>query len=260
MESGWDNEIFRLGDDLAVRLPRRSLAAPLVGHEQRWLPALAPRLALPIPAPVRTGTPGPGYPWAWSIVPWFPGRSLGTEPLDLEQARRLGAFMRTLHHPAPAGSPANPYRGVPLSERAGVMHERLAFLAESGVEVPDGLLELWGAALAAEATTTDVWLHGDLHPGNILVQEGVITAVIDWGDICAGDAATDLAILWMAIEDEDVRAGALSAYGSPDEASIARARGWAAMFGVMLLAAGISDRPRDATMGGTILLRVTATA
>ncbi|MDQ1465634.1 MAG: hypothetical protein QOH10_49, partial [Actinomycetota bacterium] len=117
LAEGWDNVIFRLGDELTVRLPRRRLAAELVEHEQRWLPELAPKLPLAIPAPVGIGRPGPGYPWAWSVCPWLPGavaqQVAPDDPFDA--ATRLGRFLAALHEPAPPDAPANPFRGVPLA-------------------------------------------------------------------------------------------------------------------------------------------------
>src|SRR5689334_3635384 len=102
VDAGWDNALFRLGDHLAVRLPRRALAAPLIIHEQRWLPNLANCLALPIPAPLRVGTPTLGYPWHWSIVPWLSGMAADQHAPDAAQALPFAAFLRSLHVPAPA--------------------------------------------------------------------------------------------------------------------------------------------------------------
>jgi len=105
---------LRLGDDLAVRLPRRAAAAALIEHEQRWLPELAPRLPLAVPAPFRAGRPGRGYPWSWSVTPWLPGdviaRADVADPRDL--ADQLARFLRALHRPAPADAPANPYAAL----------------------------------------------------------------------------------------------------------------------------------------------------
>ncbi|WP_159796379.1 phosphotransferase, partial [Puerhibacterium puerhi] len=122
---GWDNVMLRLGDDLAVRLPRRALAAHLVEHEQRALPALAARLAptgVAVPAPVRVGRPSAalGYPWAWSVVPWLDGVGAETTPIAARTAwaPAFGAFLAALHVPdGAAGAPDNPLRGVPLAER-----------------------------------------------------------------------------------------------------------------------------------------------
>jgi len=109
--SGWDNVVYRVGEDLAARMPRRAMGALLAVHEQRWLAALAPGLPLPVPAPVRIGVPGVGYPWPWSIVPWFHGEEAAhAEPDDWpDTAERLAAFLTALHRPAPADAPVNPY-------------------------------------------------------------------------------------------------------------------------------------------------------
>jgi aminoglycoside phosphotransferase (APT) family kinase protein len=136
LANGWDNLVCTVGADYLVRLPRRSLAAELVAHEQRWLPVLAPGLPLPIPAPVRVGHPAEGYPWDWSVVPYFPGRVAAlAAPDDLASAAvALGEFLAALHVPAPPEAPVSSVRGGPLSSRADGVAEHLALLA-SGCDV-----------------------------------------------------------------------------------------------------------------------------
>ena len=124
--SGWDNAMFRLGNDLALRLPRRQAAAQLIGHEQRWLPPLKDRLPLTIPAPIRIGVAQDGYPWKWSVIPWIAGETADRALPDVEQGEVLAAFFTALHRPAPAEAPRNPFRGVPLAGRATVFAERVA--------------------------------------------------------------------------------------------------------------------------------------
>ena len=197
--SGWDNVIFRLGDDLCARLPRRSLAAPLVEHEQRWLPRLAPRLPLPVPVPVVAGRPGAGYPWAWSVCRWLPGEvALDTPPADLPAAARtLGAFVAALHVPADPDAPPNPYRGVPLDSRDARFREAVATL-ETLVDV-DAAVDLWDRLVVTPPWPgPPLWLHGDLHPGNVLVAGGVVGAVIDddtWARARAWALALGVAIV-----------------------------------------------------------------
>ncbi|HMQ35549.1 MAG TPA: aminoglycoside phosphotransferase family protein [Chloroflexaceae bacterium] len=258
VDAGWDNFIFRLGPALAVRLPRRAAAAPLIAHEQTWLPRLAGRLTLPAPVPLRVGAPGRGFPWGWSVVPWLSGAPADLREPDADQAPAFGAFLRALHGPAPADAPANPFRGVPLAARVPSAEERVGRLAGRTDLLTPGLLGLWREAVAAPLDAPPTWLHGDLHPRNILVEGGAISGVIDWGDLTAGDPATDLAAIWMLFGAPVARAAALAAYGPPSAATLLRARGWAILFGVMLLDTGLADHPRHAAIGARALRRVAA--
>ena len=217
------------------------MAAELVAHEQRWLPQIAPRLPLPIPAPVGIGRPGLGYPWSWSVCPWLPGDvAQRTPPSDLmDAATVLGAFLAALHRPAPIDAPHNPFRGVPLEDRVATMYQRVEQL---GTDI-DGraVLASWEQLVAtAPNAAPPVWLHGDLHPANVLVHRGRVTAVIDFGDITSGDRATDLSIAWMLFPP-DSRARFRAAAGAVDDDTWARARGWALTLAVTYLAASADD-------------------
>jgi aminoglycoside phosphotransferase (APT) family kinase protein len=254
---GWDNAIYRLGRERVVRLPRRALAARLVAHEQRWLPELAPRLPLPIPAPVRVGRPGRGFPWAWSVCPWFEGETAADAPLDPEPAaRHLGAFVAALHAPAPDDAPANELRGGPLAGRTAMLEERVALLGDA----IDGeaVLAGWRRALDAPRAGRRVWLHGDLHPANLVVQGGRLAAVLDFGDLTGGDPATDLAVGWMLF-DADSRPVFRAAAGGAEEATWARARGWALSHAIACLASS-ADNPRMHAVGARTLAHVLADA
>jgi aminoglycoside phosphotransferase (APT) family kinase protein len=251
---GWDNAIYRLGDHLTVRLPRRAVAAALLENEQRWLPELAPRLPIPIPTPVRVGTPGRGYPWGWSVCPYLPGRMAAdvtlTDPVG--QAERLGEFVVALHRPAPSDAPDNvALRGHPLAE----LTERLEMhLGRGVVSDADAVRGRWAELSTADAWQhRPVWLHGDLHTANVLVDHGAISAVIDFGDITAGDPAVDLAIAWMLF-DEGARAVFRSRVEA-DDARWARAEAWALYFAVIYLA-NSADNARVRRMGGALLAAV----
>ena len=255
MAYGWDNFMYRLGDELAVRLPRRTAAAGLIVHEQRWLPVVAPRLPLPVPAPVRAGRPAPGYPWPWSIVPLLPGQLAAREPPadPARAAASLGRFLGALHVPAPPDAPANPLRGVPLAERAAAVTENLSVLG--GLVGRGAAMRAWRAALATPAWgRAPVWLHGDLHPANILVHRGSISGVIDFGDITAGDPATDLAIAWMLFDRTD-RDDFRAACGTSDGDTWDRARGWALHLGLAYLAHS-ADNPLMAAIGKRVISAV----
>ena len=252
---GWDNAMFRLGDGLVVRLPRRAASATLIVHEQDWLGALAPWLSLPVPAPIRRGAPGAGYPWRWTVTQWIAGEAADLEPPAPRAALHLADFLKSLHRPAPPTAPFNAVRGVPLAVRAPSVEERLVRLrAETGAVTP-GVDAAWRAALATRPATDMRWLHGDLHPRNVLVRDGALAAIIDWGDITSGDVATDLAAFWMLFDDASVRTEALARYGAtPDD--IARAKGWAVLFGAVLLDTGRADNPRHAAIGAATLARL----
>ena len=256
-ESGWDNAMFRLGEGLVVRLPRRVAATKLIEHEQHWLPQLAPLLPIPVPAPVRFGRPAANYPWPWSIVPWLSGRNADLCEPRADQAERLAAFLNALHRPAPANAPVNPYRGVPLRERAEQLNLRIRRLEEHTTLLNDEITRIYGAALETPIDVAPMWLHGDLHAGNLLVaDDGAISGVIDWGDMTSGDRATDLATLWMNLSDRTARENAMRACNGVSEATWLRAKGWAIFFGVTLGTSGLAGDARHAVMATRTLERV----
>ena len=253
---GWDNLVFRLGDELAVRLPRRAASAELIENEQRWLPQLARHLPVPIPAPIRIGSPGCGFPWRWSVVPWFAGETaLGASQLDATTtARTIAQFLRALHRPAPPEAPANPWRGVPLADRTGLLHRGLEQL-EGRVD-RTAILDAWEHALsAAPWRGPRLWIHGDLHPANLLIERGQVSAVIDFGDLTAGDPATDLSVAWMLLPPSQrsiFRATCRAPRDQVDDATWTRARGWALALGVSYLSASHDDDPLAALGQRTI--------
>jgi aminoglycoside phosphotransferase (APT) family kinase protein len=256
VDAGWDNAMFRLGESWAVRLPRRSLAAALIVHEQAWLPQLSGRLSLPVPVPYRIGTPACGYPWPWSVVPWLKGTAADQNEPRQPEAPVLAAFLRSLHVAAPADAPINPFRGVPLRARAEAVAPRIERLAANTDAITPRIRDIWNAALEAPVDVSPTWLHGDLHPRNVLVERGAISGIIDWGDITSGDRATDLASIWMLFDEAGARLDALASYGALSEATLLRAKGWAVFFGVVLLDTGLNDNPRHAVIGERVLRRV----
>ncbi|RJT80850.1 aminoglycoside phosphotransferase family protein [Arthrobacter cheniae] len=256
---GWDNFLFRLGADLVVRLPRREVANALMVAEQQWLPGLTRHLSLPTSAPLRAGSPGSGYPWHWSVCRWIPGAGGITVP----RARRapaavpLAHFLAEFQRPAPPGAPRSPVgRGGPLAARDDVVRARLASLPG----VPTGsLMDIWDRALAVPAWAgTPLWLHGDLHPANtVLTAGGVLAGVVDFGDLCSGDPATDLAAAWLHFDAAGRSAfrAALEARRPTDPATWDRARGWAVSMG-SALAASSDDAPAFLSLGLEVLAAV----
>jgi len=254
--SGWDNEMYRLGDDLAVRLPRRDVAAPNLTNEQRWLPALADKLPIRVPVPLFNGTAALGYPFRWSVVNWAVGSTAASSALHPSTASTMATFLAALHAQVPPGdAPVNPWRGGPLLERTEAVEERLeaVYAREAGLTVAHAdVLGLWKSACQAPYDLPGTWIHGDLHPKNLIVEGSEVVMVIDWGDMCAGDPATDLAVAWMLFESEQVDEFR-SAYGGASAATWLRARGWAIYFGAVLLLTGLVDDPAFAAVGRNTL-------
>lgn len=251
---GWDNAIWRLGAGLAVRVPRRALAAELIRHEQRALPDLAPLLAglgIRTPAPVLVGQPTSSFPWPWSVVPWIEGSpALGVPRAgNAAWAPTLAHALQVVHRDAPADAPSNPHRGVPLQARDDALRARLDDLRSTGdTTSADALVAVWQDGLAVRGTDERVWLHGDLHPGNILTSDGVLVALIDFGDVTAGDPAYDLAASWLLFDADGrarFRAETAERY---DDDTWTRARAWAAYLALVFLTQS-DDRPDFRALG-----------
>jgi aminoglycoside phosphotransferase (APT) family kinase protein len=250
---GWDNAVFRLGAELAVRLPRRAATAALIEHEQRWLPVIASRVPLPVPTPLRHGRPGTRFPWSWSVVPWFAGTAaLAGQPRDpAAVGAAVGRFLGALHVPAPPEAPHNPWRSIPLDARTARLHEHLDQL-KSAVD-RERILALWDRIVATPRWSgPPLWIHGDLHPGNLVLRDGTLSAVLDFGDVTSGDPATDLSVMWMLLPVEHretlFNAAGRSRANEIDEYIWRRARGWALALGVAYLAIA-HDRDALAQLG-----------
>jgi aminoglycoside phosphotransferase (APT) family kinase protein len=254
--AGFDNAVFRLGPKLAVRLPRRFAAAALLEHEQKWLPLIANHLPVPVPSTLRIGRPDRGYPWCWSILPWLKGEAADLASLKPDQAKPLARFLRALHVEAPADAPKNKLRGVPLRQRAAAIEDRMQRLEQKTKFVTADIRKIWQSGVQAAEDERPTWIHGDLHARNILVEDGSISGVIDWGDMASGDRATDLAAIWMLLPSLGSRERAMSEYGAVPRATWLRARGWATLFGLLLLDNGLADNPRHAKMGELTLRRI----
>jgi aminoglycoside phosphotransferase (APT) family kinase protein len=240
---GWDNAVFRLGERYAVRLPVRAAAAPLVVHEQRWLPVVAAHLDVPVPLPVVNGVAGRTYPWSWSVVPWIDGQTVAAMgvPAPAGVARDLGRVLARLHRPAPTDAPRNALRGVPLGERAALDRGRLQLLAREERDTAALLAAAHVSGLSAPRWHREpLWLHGDPHPLNLITDGHRLTGLIDFGDIAGGDPASDLATAWLTFDDEGRRhfREAYTGSGRADSALWARSRGWAAVLAVAFLTGG----------------------
>jgi aminoglycoside phosphotransferase (APT) family kinase protein len=223
--AGTDNAIYRLDDDMAVRLPRIHWATGQVDKEQLWLPKLAPLLPVAIPVPLGRGEPAEGYPWSWSVYRWLKGENptVGRIADPHLLATDLAAFIAALQRIDLADGPAAG-RGVPLARRDA--ETRTAIEALRGMVDTDAATAVWDAALRTpEWTGAPVWLHSDLAPGNVLVVDGRLSAVIDFAGVGVGDPAGDLPVAWnlLPAESRNVFRAALRV----DDATWERGRGWA---------------------------------
>jgi aminoglycoside phosphotransferase (APT) family kinase protein len=233
---GNDNRTFRIGEDLSARLPSAVGYVPAVEKEYRWLPQLARQLTVEIPVPIGLGKPGKGYPWPWSLNRWLPGSDLLTaQHVDrADLAASFGRFLRELHgidgKDGPVAGEHSFYRG------ASLLHYDDE--ARSVIRSPDEL-EVWEIAVASLWEGPPVWFHGDLAPGNILVRDGRLSAVIDWGTSGVGDPACDLTIAWTFL-DASSRQVFASEVGA-DADTWSRARGWA-LWKALITGGAESDR------------------
>ncbi|MCI2415827.1 aminoglycoside phosphotransferase family protein [Saccharopolyspora sp. K220] len=257
---GHDNRTFRLGDELSIRLPSGDWYALAVEKEQRWLPALAPQLPLPIPAPVAKGVPEHGYPYSWSVYRWLDGRAAtGARIRDLAAfATRLAEFLVALGRidptDGPEPGPHNFFRGGPLSTYAD---ETLRSVAELGSEIPrDAVLAVWEDAVSTARQGEPVWFHGDVAVGNLLVRNGMLAAVIDFGGTGIGDPACDVVIAWTLLSgrSRDAFRRALAI----DPATWARGRGWALWKALITLVAHLDQDSPEAEEPRRIIKHILA--
>ena len=221
---GTDNAIWRLGEDLVVRLPRIHWAASQPEHEAKWLPRLAAYLPVEIPTPVAVGRPGCGYPFAWAVHRWIAGTGASLELMDdpVAFALDLARFVRSLQAVPTDDAPPARGRAQLLSQYDDAAREAIAG-ARHLIDAT-AATAVWEEALAAPTHDGPaVWVQGDLE-GNCLLRDGQLCGVVDWGSACAGDPAVDVQVVWSPLFTETSRMAFLEAL-DVDEATLARSRG-----------------------------------
>ena len=239
---GWDNRTFHLGGHMIVRLPSASDYAPQVEKENLWLPRLAPLLPLPIPTPLAIGNSAGGYPWRWSVYRWIEGETVAPDRIgDLSEfARSLAQFLIALQRIDPTDGPLpgahNFHRGGSLRTYDGETRQAIVALTDR-LDVA-AASEVWDAALATTWQRAPVWIHGDISPGNLLVRDGRLSAVIDFGMLGVGDPACDLSIAWTLFEGESREA--FRAMLPLDAGAWARGRAWT-LWKALIVAAGLTE-------------------
>ncbi|QBR85398.1 aminoglycoside phosphotransferase family protein [Legionella israelensis] len=238
--SGWDNRTYHLGDEMLVRLPSAESYAAQVDKEQTWLPKLALKLPLQIPKPLALGQPEFGYPFNWSVYEWIKGRSLAEVEVDKQTlAKELADFLTHLYQiPAmegPASGAHNFYRGGPLAVYDAETRQAIQIL-DTSIDAKKAL-KIWQIALAARWQNAPVWVHGDISPGNLIIRDEHLHAVIDFGLLSVGDPACDLVMAWNYFESKS-RQGFKEAMAL-DNNTWHRARGWA-LWKALIIACGMS--------------------
>lgn len=244
--AGTENAIYRLGDDLAIRLPYRAANTIRVDKDHRWLPRFEPQLPLAIPVPLAKGAPAEGYPSQWSVCLWLPGENatLGRLADPCQAARELAKFIHALQEIDPAGGPApgdhNFFRGIPLADRDG--YTRAAIAGSAGLVDVEAVTAAWERDLQAPGwEASPVWIHGDLSPGNLLAVRGRLSGVIDWGGLALGDPAIELLPAWNLFRGES--RDAFRAAIAVDEATWSRGRGLALSVALVALPYYLKTNP-----------------
>lgn len=257
---GWDNATFRLGETMSVRLPSAEHYAESVEKEQRWLPILACELPLPIPQPIALGAPGCRYPWPWSVNRWIDGAPVTAEAIaDLPQfAADLADFLSALYRIDPTGGPLpgthNFFRGGPLTVYDVETREELDALRG---HIDTALAaEVWQAALDASWEGRPVWLHGDAQPGNLLLKNGKLSAVLDFGGCGVGDPACDTTIAWTFLAGDSSRV--FKERLPVDSATWVRGRGWAIWKAMKILLRALDNDPQDAAFTMDVIEKILA--
>jgi len=241
--SGWDNRIFRLGEEMTIRLPSAEEYAPQVQKEQKWLPILAPHLSFPIPEPLAIGQPSMNYPWNWSVYRWIEGESANSLFIDDLQlfASDLAQFLNELYKIDPTGGPLagahNFYRGD--SPSVYDAETRSAISQLRGIIDVNAVTSVWERAISSKLRSNPVWIHGDFSAENILVKDGRLAAVIDFGCMGVGDPACDLVIAWTFLTKESRKIFKSHLCLDPD--TWARARGWA-LWKALITIAPLEDK------------------
>lgn len=257
---GWDNATFRLGEQMSVRLPSGEHYVEAVEKEQRWLPVLARQLPLPIPEPLATGTPGGDFPWPWSIYRWIDGDPATEETVtDLPRfAADLADFLAALYKIDPVGGPQpgthNYFRGGPLTVCDGETRAELEALRGHIDTVLAA--EVWQAALEATWDGPSVWFHGDAQPGNLLLEDGRLSAVIDFGTCGVGDPSCDTTIAWTFLSGQSSRI--FKERLPVDSGTWVRGRGWAIWKAMKVLVGALEDDPEDAIFTTHVIEKILA--
>ena len=253
--SGTDNALYRLGDDMVVRLPRIDWAVAGLQRELEWLPKLAPLLPVSVPVPLAEGRPSEGYPWGWAVYEWLPGKNppVGGGGNSAALARDLAGLLRAFQRIDIAGPSSR--RGLPLASQDEWTRAALSELR--GTIDTAAATAAWEEALSTPVwSRPPVWLHGDLFPGNLLVERGRLSAVIDFALVGMGDPACDLIAAWSLFPQAAREVFRVEL--AVDDATWARGRGWALSVALVALPYYRDTNPGFAAVAQHVLREVLA--
>jgi len=255
---GRDSVVWRLGDQWAMRLPRHQKAAAKQETETSWLPRIGKEWPFAAPVPVRIGEPSADFPWAWTVVPWIEGVPAHISPLDRLGVAQLGAALRALHTPAPAEAPRHPRRSLSLLQRSERVTATIGALASASADSPWRLHSDAAARVFQQGATSPrpgpAWTHLDLHPGNVLTDDGELAGIVDWSEAAAGDPAADLGQA-LVLVGQDGWDALMIGYGTIDARTFSRARAEGVCYSLMF-AAEMTGPRADAGWAGLEALGV----
>ena len=245
---GYDNMIFLINDSYLIRLPRRQVADQLIQNEQAFLKKHGKSLRIAVPKVLHAGKPGDTYPFHWSITNFLLGETAANEKPNSGEVEKFALFLKDLHSLENKGMSHNPHRSTPLTNRVEDMASKMSELKSSTELITPAIENIWAEALTEPRVEQETIIHGDLHGRNILLYNSRFFGIIDWGDVCSGDPATDLASVWMLFQAPEDRQRFFEIYDA-SSSDIKRAKGWAVFFGVMLTTVGMVNQDSHELIG-----------
>ncbi len=253
IKSGFDNQNYLINGKYLLRIPKTLNSEKLIRNEIQWLPRLSGKFDIATPQLIRHGISEEEK--LCALYSWTKGLSAMTSDLKQNEWPALIEFLKTLHDSNKDGAPLNLNRGVPLKNKSERFFKRFESVTSKIELAEDQIKEVWNEAVSASLPSKKHLIHGDLHPDNVITDNGRLVGIIDWGDITSGDSSTDLASIWMLFNDSHIRQLALNSYGADTSATM-RAMGWALFFSIVFLDYGLDHDKNYFKRGSEITSRV----
>jgi len=251
---GWDNVMYKLGDDKIIRLPRTKVSDELIQIETKWLNHLASHLPITIPTTLFAGKPNAEYPFHWSVLPYFEGLTVNNSKLDEREVLKLAEFLKALHM-LPISNTIGSDPNSILQVKADSETQRIERVKNNTEFLPERLTTMLEDGLSAIVPKDLKWIHADIHARNVIVNDNKIEAIIDWGDMTNGDVSRDLCSFWTLFSNHNLIMKAFEIYGAT-KSEITRSKAWAILFGIIMLDSGLVDNPEHEKIGKDILTKM----